>query len=141
MERPAEAASRATDSGLDSDTVLVVDDDVAVLDGISELLEDEGYTVVTAVNGRIALDHLRGGLRPCAILLDLMMPVMDGWDFRQAQINDPDLKDIPVVVITAAGFSERSVKAQFGDIQYVPKPPPEQTLLAAIRGRCPDQTH
>src|SRR5262245_8068385 len=84
---------------------------------------------------------LRAGLRPCVILLDLMMPGMDGWDFRHEQVHDRDLRDIPVVVITAAGFSATSVKAQFGDIEFVPKPPPEQELLAAVRRRCGHSVH
>jgi CheY-like chemotaxis protein len=84
--------------------------------------------VATATDGRDALEQLRGGLRPCVILLDLMMSGMDGWDFRHEQMKDDDLKDIPVVVITAAGFSEASVRAQFGDIEFVPKPPRPQAF-------------
>jgi|SRR5579871_650913 len=120
---------------LDSLTVLVVDDERAVLDGLGELLESEGYRVATATDGQDALDQLRTGLRPCAILLDLMMPGMDGWDFRHEQTQDPNLSDIPVVIITAVGFSEKSVKAQFGDIDFVPKPVPVDALLAAVRRR------
>jgi len=116
--------------------VLVIDDDRAVLDGLSELLESEGYSPVTAQDGRTALDRLRRGVRPCVILLDLMMPGMDGWDFRHEQLRDNDLKDIPVVVITAAGFSKSSVKMQFGDVEFVPKPPPPIALLNAVRRCC-----
>jgi len=120
---------------LPTTAVLVIDDDRAVLDGLSELLEDEGYNLVTVQDGRTALDRLRSGLRPCAILLDLMMPGMDGWDFRHEQLSDSDLKDIPVVVITAAGFSKSSVRTQFGDVEFVPKPLPPVALLNAVR-RC-----
>ena len=122
-------------------TILIVDDDRGVLNGLTELLEEEGYKVATAIDGLDALRQLRGGLRPCVILLDLMMPVMDGWDFRHEQMKDQVLSDIPVVVITAAGFSEASVKAQFGDIEFVPKPPPGGSLLDAIRRRCGEPTH
>jgi len=122
-------------------TILIVDDDRGVLNGLTELLEEEGYKVATAIDGLDALHQLRGGLRPCVILLDLMMPVMDGWDFRHEQMKDQVLSDIPVVVITAAGFSEASVKAQFGDIEFVPKPPPGSSLLDAIRRRCGEPTH
>jgi CheY-like chemotaxis protein len=114
-------------------TVLIVDDDQAVLDGIGELLENEGYGVARATDGQDALNQLRRGLQPSVILLDLMMPGMDGWDFRHEQSRDPDLKDIPLVVITAAGFSDASVKAQFGDIEFVPKPVPVPALLSAVR--------
>jgi FixJ family two-component response regulator len=61
---------------------------------------------------------------------------MDGWYFRYEQLEDDDLRDIPVVVITAAGFSETSVKTQFGDIEFVAKPPSEKRLLDAIRRHC-----
>jgi two-component system, chemotaxis family, chemotaxis protein CheY len=116
-------------------TVFVVDDDAAVLDGLSELFESEGYGVATARDGWSALEKLRGGLRPSVILLDLMMPAMDGWDFRQAQLRDVALKDISVVVLTAAGFSETSIKVQFGDIEFVAKPPDVGELLGAVRRR------
>jgi len=122
-------------------TILIVDDDRGVLNGLTELLEEEGYKVATAIDGLDALRQLRGGLRPCVILLDLMMPVMDGWDFRHEQMKDQVLSDIPVVVITAAGFSDASVKAQFGDIEFVPKPPPGSSLLDVIRRRCGEPTH
>jgi CheY-like chemotaxis protein len=136
VEIVLEAASPTGVQDLESMTVLIIDDDKAILDGLGELLENEGYRVATATDGRDALQLLRSGLRPCVILLDLMMPGMDGWDFRHEQIKDDDLRDIPVVVITAAGFSEASVKAQFEDIEFVPKPPPWQTLLDAVRRRC-----
>jgi CheY-like chemotaxis protein len=123
-----------------SPTVLVVDDDRAVIEALTEMLESDGYDVVAARDGIAALNRLRSGLRPSVILLDLMMPRMDGWDFRQQQLKDEDLKDIPVVVITAAGFSEASVRTQFGDIEFVPKPPPANALLAAVR-RCCGELH
>jgi two-component system response regulator MprA len=136
MEIVSDTASPGSDVDLEPLTILIVDDDRAVVNSLTELLEAEGYKVATATDGLDALDQLRGGLRPCIILLDLMMPTMDGWDFRHEQMNDQALRDIPVVVITAAGFSEESVKAQFGDIEFVAKPPPLQGLLDAIRRRC-----
>ena len=117
--------------------VLVVDDDKPVRDALRELLETEGHQVAEAVNGAAALSRLRSGLRPCVILLDLMMPVMDGWDFRSEQLRDSQLKTIPVVIITAAGFSVESVRAQFGGIEFVPKPPPPEGILDAVRRLCP----
>ena len=115
------------------DTVLIIDDDLPVRTALKELFETEGYAVALAANGRAALNHLRKGLRPCAILLDLMMPVMDGWDFRNEQLADPALKDLPVVILTAAGFSAETVRAQFGDIPFVPKPPPDTGLLEVVK--------
>ena len=115
------------------DTVLIIDDDLPVRTALKELFETEGYAVALAANGHAALNHLRKGLRPCAILLDLMMPVMDGWDFRNEQLADPALKDLPVVILTAAGFSAETVRAQFGDIPFVPKPPPDTGLLEVVK--------
>jgi CheY-like chemotaxis protein len=83
--------------------ILVVDDDRSLREALCDGLALEGYQVVCLGDGRAALDHLNRGERPCLILLDLMMPVMDGRTFRQAMLKDPALLDIPVVVITAGG--------------------------------------
>ena len=113
-------------------TVLVVDDDAPLMEGLLELLEEEGCTVVSAPNGREALDRLREGLRPDVILLDLVMPVMNGWEFRREQLANDNLKSIPVVVLTAAGFPSSRVKAELGEIEFVPKPPPSGAVTRAI---------
>jgi CheY-like chemotaxis protein len=82
--------------------VMVVDDDTDVRESLVETLRDEGYAVISARNGRDALEQLRrSDLKPGVILLDLMMPVMDGQDFRAEQLKDPGLASIPVVVVTA----------------------------------------
>lgn len=82
--------------------ILLVDDDDGLRNILAEYLADVGgYRVKPVSNGRQALDHLKGGGRPCVILLDLMMPVMDGWEFHDAQSADPSLAHIPVLVITA----------------------------------------
>jgi CheY-like chemotaxis protein len=80
--------------------VLVVDDDRDIRELLVELLGGEGYLVSSAADGQQALveAHAR---HPDVILLDLMMPVMDGWQFRAAQLEDPDLAEVPVVVISA----------------------------------------
>jgi len=117
-------------------SVLIVDDDSAVRTALKELFETEGYTVVLAANGRAALNRLMEGFRPSVVLLDLMMPVMDGWDFRTEQLKDPALKEIPVFILTAAGFSDATIRAQFGNVPFVPKPPPHEELLAMVRRIC-----
>jgi CheY-like chemotaxis protein len=99
-------------------------------------LQANGFDVATAANGSEALGLLRSTPRPAAILLDLMMPVMDGWDFRQVQLADSQLRDVPVVVVTAAGFSEETIRLQFGDVEVIPKPVPYLTLLAALGRVC-----
>ena len=82
--------------------LLVVEDDADVAGTLTEFLEDEGFSVTVAQNGKQALEQLRAGLRPVAILLDLLMPEMDGWQFRQEQISDPNLRGIGTIVLTAA---------------------------------------
>jgi CheY-like chemotaxis protein len=83
-------------------SILVVDDDVASTESLTEILTDAGYTVATAKNGKDALSYLRGQVLPRLIILDLFMPEMDGWEFRRAQLKDAKLRDIPVVVMTGA---------------------------------------
>jgi CheY-like chemotaxis protein len=112
--------------------VLLVEDDAAIASSLGEALREEGLEVATAQNGREALHLLRGGLRPSVILLDLMMPVMDGWDFRHEQLRDAALREIPVVVITATGFSADTIRTQFGDVDLLPKPVPFTDLLALL---------
>jgi CheY-like chemotaxis protein len=99
--------------------VMVVDDDDDIRETLASLLEDEGYTVATAPTGLAAIEALRAGARPRMILLDLMMPVMDGTEFRREQLADPALAHIPVVLITAAGL-ERVTRSQFSDILRKP---------------------
>jgi CheY-like chemotaxis protein len=82
-------------------SIMVVDDDPAVREIVGEILSEEGYEVIELANGRAALDCLRSGARPDLILLDLMMPVLDGWHFRREQLLDPTLARIPVVAMTA----------------------------------------
>ena len=103
-------------------SVLIVDDDTDVRQALSELLQDEGYCVEGAADGRDALAKLRDGLRPGVILLDLMMPGMNGWDFRQEQLDDPELRDLPVVVITASGRNPDDIRTQLGPVEVVAKP-------------------
>jgi CheY-like chemotaxis protein len=90
--------------------ILVVEDDDDIRESLVEILEDEGYPVEGAKHGQDALERLRSAaVLPCVILLDLMMPVMDGLEFRAQQSLDPGLRDVPVVVITAdARFADKA---------------------------------
>jgi CheY-like chemotaxis protein len=87
----------------DDEFILVIDDDEDIRESLSDLLSDSGHRVRVAANGREGLRLLRGNPAPCMILLDLMMPIMNGWQFVQEQSGDPSLASIPVWVITAAG--------------------------------------
>ena len=116
--------------------VMVVEDDVEIREALIEILEEHGCDVVGAANGALALAHLRStSALPCLILLDLMMPVMDGQAFREAQVQDPLLADIPVVVISAY----RDVQAQAAQLNaatYIRKPPRIEELVSAIAQHC-----
>jgi CheY-like chemotaxis protein len=81
-------------------TVLVVEDDDEVRASLVEAIADQGYGIVEARNGREALDRLAQA-KPCVVLLDLMMPVMDGWEFLDRMHQDPSNDNIPVCVVTA----------------------------------------
>jgi CheY-like chemotaxis protein len=112
--------------------VLVVDDDDTVRQALADLLSEEGYHVVTACNGAEALDHLRqtSRARPGLILLDLMMPVMNGQEFYDQKQLDPELMAIPVVIMSAErNLWERAVS--FGGA-YLAKPARLETILAMV---------
>ncbi|HEX3906160.1 MAG TPA: response regulator [Polyangia bacterium] len=113
-------------------TILVVEDDPDVRRALTELLASEGYEVAATADGGEALQTLRGGLRPAVILLDLMMPNCDGWDFRREQLEDPAFATVPVVLVTAAGFSPDSMRSQLGPIELCPKPIQPAVLLATL---------
>jgi CheY-like chemotaxis protein len=81
--------------------ILVVDDDPAVREALCDVLLDEGYTVARACNGAEAVGYLAGARMPAAIILDLTMPVMDGYEFLDRRAADPGLAEIPVVVVSA----------------------------------------
>jgi CheY-like chemotaxis protein len=98
---PAHAEPACGPAGRPAKPVLVVEDDLPSREAIVAALEYQGYGAVAASNGREALDLLHGGLEPCLIVLDLMMAVMDGWEFRRAQTTDPALAHIPVLVLSA----------------------------------------
>jgi len=89
--------------------ILVVDDEPSLVEAISSVLEDEGYSVTTARDGLAALRAMHDGLRPCLAILDLMMPTMSGWELRAAMLADPRLADIPVAIVSAFARGETSM--------------------------------
>jgi CheY-like chemotaxis protein len=117
-------------------TVLLVDDDPAIVDGVTDFLREEGFEVVSASNGAEALSLLRSGVAADVILLDVMMPLMDGWDFRATQLADPALRAIPIVVITACGFAPETIRQQFHAYDVFAKPLELSQFLQALRDVC-----
>jgi CheY-like chemotaxis protein len=117
-------------------TILVVDDDAGIRQLLLLFLEHKGYTAKTVANGLEALNHLQPGQPlPQLILLDLMMPVMDGATFRQAQQADPRIAAIPVVVLSAAENIEAQAPLLTADA-YVPKPIEFDSLLQIVEQYC-----
>jgi CheY-like chemotaxis protein len=116
--------------------VFVVDDDPAIRESLADLLADEGYSVVTAINGAEALDKLRrpSQARPCVILLDLMMPLMNGQQFYAEQQQDARLASIPIVVISADGRVKQKASAFGGE--YLAKPVRIETVLEVVERHC-----
>ena len=116
--------------------VMVVEDDTDVLSSIVEVLADNAYQPVGARNGSDALERLREmPSKPSVILLDVMMPVMDGWQFRLVQRTDPSLSGIPVVVLTAHGSAPEAAK-EMGASAFLRKPVRLETLLATVQRYC-----
>lgn len=95
----------------DTRSVMIVDDDDDIRNTLRFLLEDSGYEVLTATNGSEALQQLGAGARPSVILLDLMMPVMNGYQFAEQKRREATLADIPVVVITADGNANQKAQS------------------------------
>ena len=128
-----DCASALMPGAASSPSILVVDDDADIRVSIAEILEDRGYTVFSAGDGREALDRLRTlEVRPAAILLDIMMPVMDGFAFRAEQEKDPALSAIPVVVFSAYGNVAQSA-ATLKAAGHLKKPLRAEALLETIR--------
>ena len=115
-----------------SKTALIVDDDRSIVDGLGEYLGDDGYDVIGTTNASEALALLDSGLRPDVIVLDLLMPGMDGWDFRTAQLNEPSLAGIPVLIVSASGFSRQTVITQLAADEYLPKPLDPATVASVL---------
>lgn len=112
--------------------ILIVDDEAFIRLYLEEVLADEGHEVLSAANGAEALRLLREGPRPDLILLDLMMPVMNGWEFRGAQATEPDLAGIPVVILSGAGDVQAEAR-RLGVAAFVTKPFLPANLLQAIQ--------
>jgi two-component system, chemotaxis family, chemotaxis protein CheY len=120
------------------ETVLVVDDDPQIRESLSELLDNKGYSVIQAENGRRALDVLRKvpPQTPCIVVLDLAMPVLDGHQFLKYRAEDPRLRHIPVVVVSG---NPRPPQPLEGIEAYLQKPLEPEVLLEIIRRTCDEK--
>jgi CheY-like chemotaxis protein len=116
--------------------ILVVEDELSQREALAEVLSRLGYEVQCAANGSEALELMRHSESlPGLILLDLMMPVMDGWEFRAAQRNDRALSEVPVVVLSALDdYAQKAL--QDGAAAFVSKPLHWQALLPVVERFC-----
>jgi CheY-like chemotaxis protein len=117
--------------------ILLVEDDTSSAEAMRDLLEMAGHSVDCARNGREALETLRTEPSYCLILLDVMMPVMNGYEFRDEQLKDPRLASIPVIVLTADGRAREKAR-RLRSTQFFQKPFSPQVLLSAIEQHCAD---
>jgi len=116
-------------------SILVVDDDPDIRSSLTEILDNEGYRVAGARNGREALEYLGRRTLPSLILLDMIMPEMDGWLFRREQQKRPDLASIPVVILSSHG-DVRDAALLLGVADYLRKPLRLDSLLEIAERYC-----
>jgi CheY-like chemotaxis protein len=113
--------------------VLIVEDDEDLREMMAQMLTIEGFDAATVANGREALDYLHSMENPHVILLDLMMPVMDGWEFRRQQKADPALAPVPVIVLSAL---DPARTANVDAAAFLKKPLDFDRLLELVRDHC-----
>ena len=115
-------------------SVLVIEDDPDARDLLVRVLESAGYRVRATSNCVTGLAHLRSE-PTCLVLLDLMVPVMDGWQFRAAQLNDPDVATVPVLVVSGHPTVGQQAKL-LGAAGYLPKPIDVDRLVEMVKQHC-----
>jgi len=116
--------------------VLLVDDESDLRESIAELLQFEGYQVAEVSNGQEALDFLRKfAPPPCLVLLDMMMPVMGGKEFRRAQLSDPKIAKIPIAVMTAGRLTSEVIQ-ELAPQELIKKPINLEAFLETIQRYC-----
>lgn len=115
--------------------ILIIEDDQTIQQILREILEQKGYGVAIANNGAEALEILQRGNSLCVILLDLMMPVMNGWEFRNAQLQDPYLAKVPTIICSGVDNVEREA-ATLGAEAFVQKPFKLAQLLQLLEQYC-----
>ena len=132
---PATARARLADGQLDQERgILVIEDDARAVELVRSYLEPDGYHLIDAAEGVTGITMARRH-RPAAILLDVNLPGMDGWEVLRRLKADDELRDIPVLMLTVV--DEREVGLALGAVDYLLKPIPRDALLAAIRRHAP----
>lgn len=122
-------------NGMSCMSVLIVEDDESIRTALSEVLRDEGFEVFEAENGSEGLKILETIPRPCLILLDFMMPVMNGQEFMQKKQHNDIIAGIPVVLVSAFGDRSNSI----GAVGFIKKPIEFDNLMRFLRRYCTDK--
>ncbi|MBA2663728.1 MAG: response regulator [Bradymonadaceae bacterium] len=118
------------------DRILIVEDDPDIRHALAMFLRFAGYETMTAANGQEAIDLLEDHAPPRLIILDLMMPVMDGWTFRQLQLTNSSLAEIPVVIVSgAANIPQEAVL--LNACGYLVKPFTLEAVVETVKRHCP----
>ena len=117
-------------------TILIVEDDAIARAGLSSILNQVDYHAVPVANGQEAMDCLQAGLAPDLILLDMILPVFDGWKFLEQRQKHRTLSRIPVVVMTGLGIASEEWASSLGAVAFLRKPIDVAFLLDTVR-RCP----
>jgi len=117
----------------DCRTILIVEDDADIRETLQHLLEASGYRAAPASNGKVALDLIDTMGSPCLILLDLMMPVMDGWAFLTALDQNERLVDVPIVIVSA--YTDKVASLERAQ-QILKKPVDIHALMEVVRQHC-----
>jgi CheY-like chemotaxis protein len=126
------AGTETEGANVSNKTILVVEDDEGIRETLRLVIELEGYQVVTAANGKIALEVLGKMSHPSLILLDLMMPEMNGWEFAEALQADQKLAHIPIAVVTAYSDKAKKIPAK----AVIKKPVDMDQLFGVVREYC-----
>ena len=117
---------------MNNQSVLIIDDDDDMRLAMQAALEQKNFTVFTAANGQEGLELLEDIPRPCLILLDLMMPVLDGWEFLKIRERTPTLASIPVVAVSAFSDQAKNIKVD----GFIKKPIDLVTLPEKLQSFC-----
>ena len=113
--------------------MLIVEDDADLREMMAQLLTLEGYETATVANGREALEYLHSAIAPDVILLDLMMPIMDGWEFHRQLEADPEIPPVPVIVLSAL---DQARAKNIHAAAFLKKPLDFDRLLDLVRTYC-----